>query len=398
MKRAQPLLITSILIATLFNSSAGAADSKPTLPLTTPGTFALGVCKNDQATDCIVSVSSVTPSGESIGGKLIEDITFPQLQDGPNTRIDGVSIWDVQSESSTEQVRLRVDLETPARIIAPNQTGSALRVLVENSAQISATVKIVVRTSWLKPQNVQLVAENANFSERKVANSREWTFIGSTTTVSNYFDWLTASKNNFMDKADVDTSALHFYIHHVGASDSASYFPITCADKGYTVQAWNSSAAGTPYWDKATSSLNFGVQAPHLKASGEQNKGFFTLWAPEEFIACRWPENTLIGAARITIEVLNPDGTQQIALTSVMQRNKTLYFSASGFHYSSPTIRVIGQKPVEAAPVQKPIETAVASKPATEVAKKRTITCSKGKTTKKFTAVKPQCPSGWKEK
>lgn len=389
MKRALSIFLTSALVATLLSTSATAVDSKPTLPVTTPGTFALGICKTEVATDCIVSVSSLTKNGATVPGKHIEDVTFPEIQDGPNTRIDGISIWQIQGETSTERVQLRVDLETPARVIFQTQTGSALRVLVENATQISTTVKIVVRTSWLKPQNVQLVAENSDFSERKVANSREWTFIGSRTTVSTNFDWMAAAKNNFMDKADVDTAALHFYIHHVGLSDNASYFPIACADKGYTVQAWNSSAAGTPYWDKETSSLNFGVQAPHVKASGDQNKGFFTLWAPEEFIKCRWPENTLIGAARITVEVLNPDGTQQIALTSVKQANKTLYFSASGFHYSSPTIRVAAQKVVA---------TPTASKAAAPVVKKTSITCMKGKSSKKVTAVKPQCPTGWKKK
>jgi hypothetical protein len=131
--------------------------------------------------------------------------------------------------------------------------------------------------------------------------------------------------------------------------------------------------------------------APHLKVNGEQNTGFFTLWAPEDFIKCRWPENTLIGAPKITVEVLNPDGTQQVAVTSVRQANKTLYFSASGFHYSSPTIRVKAEKP---APQPTPSATASA-KP---VIKNATITCFKGKSSKKVTAVNPKCPAGWKKK
>ena len=37
-------------------------------------------------------------------------------------------------------------------------------------------------------------------------------------------------------------------------------------------------------------------------------------------------------------------------------------------------------------------------KTASTAAKKTTITCVKGKTTKKVTAVKPKCPSGYKKK
>jgi len=41
---------------------------------------------------------------------------------------------------------------------------------------------------------------------------------------------------------------------------------------------------------------------------------------------------------------------------------------------------------------------AVASAPVKATAKKTTITCVKGKTTKKVTATKPVCPTGYKKK
>jgi hypothetical protein len=44
-----------------------------------------------------------------------------------------------------------------------------------------------------------------------------------------------------------------------------------------------------------------------------------------------------------------------------------------------------------------PTPTPTVAKPTT-VAKKTTITCVKGKTTKKVTAVKPKCPNGYKKK
>jgi hypothetical protein len=44
-----------------------------------------------------------------------------------------------------------------------------------------------------------------------------------------------------------------------------------------------------------------------------------------------------------------------------------------------------------------PTPTPTVAKPTT-VAKKTTITCVNGKTTKKVTAVNPKCPSGYKKK
>jgi len=72
----------------------------------------------------------------------------------------------------------------------------------------------------------------------------------------------------------------------------------------------------------------------------------------------------------------------------VSEKNGWLYLSAKGFTFSSPTIAV---KLTQDAP-------APAATKAPTVAKKITITCFKGKTTKTVTAVKPTCPTGYKRK
>jgi hypothetical protein len=396
MKRFLAAFLIAVLGLTITQPIAQSADTKPTLPLTTPGTFNFGICQSATATECIVSVGVVQENGTLVPGKHIEDISSPQYKDGENVKIPGSSKWEINTGTKTQIISVTAEIDTPAHILFGTNTGAALRVFADDAKNISVKLRIVVRTSWLKPQNVQLVAEDANFSQKKLTDANEWTFEGAKTQVFNYSNWQEAAKTNFMGKADTEMTSLRFFIHHVGVNDNSSFFPIACADKGYTVQAWNSEAAGTPYWDKATDSLNFGVIAPHLKVNGEQNTGFFTLWAAEDFIKCRWPENTLIGAPKITVEVLNPDGTAQIAVTSVRQANKTLYFSASGFHYSSPTIRVKAEK---AAPVVTPTPSASPSPTTKPVATpKKTITCIKGKSSKKVTAVNPKCPSGWKKK
>ena len=393
MKRFLATALIAILGLTLTQPLAQSVEAKPTLPLTTPGTFNFGICQSATATECIVSVGVVQENGTYVAGTHVDDISLPERKDGLNTKLDGTSNWLINNGKENQKVGIKAEIDTPAHFIGGGRTGAALRVFADNPETIFVKLRIVVRTSWLKPQNVQLVADQADFAQKKLVNSNEWTFEGAQTKVSNYFNWEEAAKTNYMGKADTELTSLRFFIHHVGVDDNSSFFPTACADKGYTVQAWNSEAAGTPYWDKSSNSLNFGVVAPHLKINGEQNTGFFVLWAPEEFITCRWPENTLIGAAKITVEVLNPDGTQQVAVTSVKQANKTLYFSASGFHYSSPTIRVSAPK-VEPTPAASP--EAVEAKP--KVVVKKTITCIKGKASKKVSAVNPKCPSGWKKK
>jgi hypothetical protein len=72
-----------------------------------------------------------------------------------------------------------------------------------------------------------------------------------------------------------------------------------------------------------------------------------------------------------------------------------MYLSANNFTFSAPTLKVkLTQEVAKAEP--SPVPSASASPIA--VAKKTTITCAKGKTSKKVTAIKPVCPSGYKKK
>ena len=84
-----------------------------------------------------------------------------------------------------------------------------------------------------------------------------------------------------------------------------------------------------------------------------------------------------------------------MATEIIGEKNGWLYLSAGGFTYSSPTIKV---KLEQDAPPPAPEPTPTPSASAKPVAKAVTITCVKGKTSKKVTAVKPKCPAGFKKK
>jgi hypothetical protein len=73
----------------------------------------------------------------------------------------------------------------------------------------------------------------------------------------------------------------------------------------------------------------------------------------------------------------------------INEKDGWLKMTAGGFTFSTPSIKV---KLSQEAPAT---SAAPAAKP---VAKKTTITCVKGKTTKKVTAIKPTCPTGYKKK
>jgi hypothetical protein len=138
---------------------------------------------------------------------------------------------------------------------------------------------------------------------------------------------------------------------------------------------------GPPKLD-SSGNLDFKIAATALKENGEVNFGTYNLSIAAEVAKCIWGSSSLgIGAS---ISVVTEDGVKQVAATSIGSSEGQLNFSASGFHYSTNKISVsLGQG---------------SGTSMTSAVKKSTITCVKGKLSKKVTAVSPKCPAGYKKK
>jgi len=147
-----------------------------------------------------------------------------------------------------------------------------------------------------------------------------------------------------------------------------------------------------PTFNKESQSLDYKVTSPHFNEVGKANVGNYNLVIGSEAARCIYGFTKAPISA--TVSIISADGTAQVATTTVNEKNGWIYLSANGFSYSAPTVRVkLTQEAEKPVAVATPTPTA---KPA--VAKKTTITCVKGKTSKKVTAVKPVCPSGYKKK
>ena len=199
------------------------------------------------------------------------------------------------------------------------------------------------------------------------------------------------------DKADATPTLWQFSdMNNVGNGNSCFQ------NNGQVLGVVNTNAIvyidGPPAWDASTQSLTYKVAAPHYSADGSVFKGTYDLALRSSTARCLYGfSNAPVSA---TIEVQSSDGSNQVATTLLRESDGWLYLSASGFTFSSPTIRVkLTQE--AAAPVTTVVAPtmAPATVPATKpIAKAITITCVKGKTSKKVTAVKPTCPSGYKKK
>ena len=154
--------------------------------------------------------------------------------------------------------------------------------------------------------------------------------------------------------------------------------------------------------------IQYRVASVHNDPQGKQFQGSYDLVIDSKVARCLYNySNAPISAS---VSIVSSDGNQNVATTVVTENNGWFRMGAYGFHYSAPTIKVkLSQEAVAPAPAPTPSPTPTQSPaPESTVAptatlkpvapKKTTITCTKGKFTKKITAVKPKCPTGYKKR
>ena len=152
------------------------------------------------------------------------------------------------------------------------------------------------------------------------------------------------------------------------------------ADKSRVVGVVTTSATAmepaTPEFKNGL--LTYKVAGLHYAPDGKTlNEGSYDLVMRSDVARCLYGFSKAPISA--TVSVVGEGGENKVATTVVSEKNGWLKLAAYGFTFSSPTISV---------------KLSQASAPA----KKTTITCVKGKLTKKVTAVGPKCPTGYKKK
>ena len=166
----------------------------------------------------------------------------------------------------------------------------------------------------------------------------------------------------------------------------------------------NAYIAGPPKFEDGN--LAYRVASPHYDSKGQVQIGTYDLAIRSDVARCIYGFTS--APIQASLSVIYADGESKNATTLVSEKNNWLRLSAKGFTYSSPTLNV---KLTQEAPAPTPVVTSTPSPEPTPVvtatptptakpvvAKKTTITCVKGKVTKKVTAVNPKCPAGYKKK
>lgn len=148
----------------------------------------------------------------------------------------------------------------------------------------------------------------------------------------------------------------------------------------------NVYVAGPPTFNSKTATLDYKVSSPHFDAAGNVNKGTYDLAISEELARCIYGFSS--APIKAEVSVFGEDGEKKIATTDVTQKNGWIYLSAKGFEYSVPVLRVKLSQEVSQ----------ISTQSAKTKTKKKSITCIKGKVTKKVSGTNPKCPAGFKKK
>ena len=331
-------LLAGMLVSAVFPAQA----STPTLDVTKPMTVNLQMCVTAAELDCIESLSLLSPSTSPLVYQGFRSLGESTDANG-NQHFRGVEVFTLDSQ----EISLWVELQSPKMVIykspdGKDHLGSSMRTYIQAPPMFENRFEVKIRTSWLKPQDIQLHAVEADYDIQKIAGGTRWVFSGKQQTISYYNDnW--AQKMKTGANADSDSHRLDFLVHHLGKG--GSYFDETCGEKGFTVESHNAPGAGMPFWEEGTKSLNFSIESPHATSEGKPVVGYFRLWMPEAYLDCKWPQNSLSAAATLQVFVQNEDGTYQTATTVVGRFKDMIRIEAHGFHYSAPTIKVVaGEK------------------------------------------------------
>ena len=149
------------------------------------------------------------------------------------------------------------------------------------------------------------------------------------------------------------------------------------------------------------STLNYQVGGMHLNPDGTVFQGSYDLVMRKATAQCLYGFTDAPITATVT--VVDAGKEERIETSSLQElgtgADKWLKLSARGFTFSSPTLKIkLNQaKPAAPAPASEQKAAAPAA-PAVKAPVKISITCVKGKLTRKVLGVAPKCPAGFKKR
>lgn len=225
-------------------------------------------------------------------------------------------------------------------------------------------------------------------------NEKVLTFTGKPADVSVvYTTDLNPNTIRTQQKADVTLVELSAYIQST-RSDQSKWLANCNYGKGMSLW-YSGQLVSLPSWYPEDQSVGINLESPHLRADGSDNYGAFNIVVPLDTAKCLWGVDLSKTVTASVSANYGNSGVPEIVTTTTNVSNGNFNIKASGFHFSSPNFRVKLKQGNDAPPAS---GSTAEPKAESVIVKKSTITCTKGKQTKKVTSIKPKCPAGYKKK
>lgn len=210
---------------------------------------------------------------------------------------------------------------------------------------------------------------------------------------SEYLNWLKISE----DKAIATKSAWSFK----SLGDAMDPAQQTCISREeYLAGLVSTNAtmyiASPPNFNQITQTLDYKVSSPHYDKNGKENIGQYNLAIKSSLARCLYGFTQ--APIQASVSVVDSSGTERISTSSISEKDGWLNLSVTGFTYSAPTLKVkLTQESssLEHVDLSKKVSGNTVLTAATS---KKSITCYKGKLSKKISGTNPKCPTGYKKK
>ena len=170
----------------------------------------------------------------------------------------------------------------------------------------------------------------------------------------------------------------------------------------------------TPIWNAETKRFKYTASAPRLAPDGTTvNKGFYRAIIPIADAKLFWGLTNPNDAAKaLIVSIITSEAGSKVALSSISVNKTNIVIEVSNFDFPDPALDIAlnpnytGSSAATEAnqnssgPAATGTSKTAANNQVVTAAKAKTttITCVRGKTTRKVTAVKPVCPKGFTKK
>ena len=383
--------VRTVAGALTFVLFSGGVVSAADIPRDQPGMYPLARCESDTELNCIESIEiqnddgSFTPGEISNGGRK-------DWQGSQNWKIPGlrpeVGISDVitasvfligqgtkhKNGSTAPEFQVSSRLQIYLQPAEPINIPLEIEGCIEDCYRFSQfgnerSLRIKIRLSWLEIGLAQASLQDSVLGIEKIEGGSRLTLEGKALGAPGYVG-VKGSGSSILSRTRADYISQRWVAMFLDKNDPS--FPLACSQFGFPYVSGNHSSGGTPRWSGSDFSLQ--IWAPHSRDDGTDFFGHYEAIIPGKYASCLWKRDTARMSAYLKIEVLDQNGREKVATTSLGMRDGDLIVRAYNFTFSSPKIRLV---------------------PKSRVSKSNLISCKRGSELKRIDPKKSSCPSGW---